>query len=146
MEKQIPQTKTQKILYTIGGILLMGGITYLLYNIVKRQPKSVYAFSKDVKDTLKAAPSELKAYTTGTYVECDFPIKKGCGGEKVKVIQSFLNKEGNYGLKVDGKFGDLTENAVIDHQMPFEAWKTMYPTAIKGQVSKDFYDIMAKNS
>lgn len=145
MEKA-PQTKTQKILYGIGGFLLMGGIAYMLYNVIKRQPKSVYAFANDVKDTIKTAPSELKSYTTGKYADCGFPLKKGCGGEKVKIIQAFLNKEGNYGLVVDGKFGDLTENAVIDNQMPFGAWKTMYPNAVKGQVDKDFYDVISQNS
>lgn len=44
----------------------------------------------------------------GGYRDCDFPLVKGCKGEKVVKIQQCL------GLSDDGKFGPKTEKAVED--------------------------------
>lgn len=41
---------------------------------------------------------------------------RGDSGETVEEIQKMLNTVGGYGLKVDGSFGKLTEQAVIDFQ------------------------------
>lgn len=43
-------------------------------------------------------------------------LKKGSKGAEVKKLQSFLNWYGGYGLKVDGDFGNLTEQAVKKFQ------------------------------
>lgn len=43
-------------------------------------------------------------------------LKEGSRGEAVKEAQGLLNKEGNYGLVVDGIFGAKTKAAVIDFQ------------------------------
>lgn len=42
-------------------------------------------------------------------------LKRGAKGNDVKKLQELLNKQG-YELKVDGKFGELTESAVKDFQ------------------------------
>lgn len=128
-----------------GGLLLAVGLGYLLYNLLKRRPTSVTGAAADFGQVIKSAPQEIKSVFSGKYPECGFPLRKGCGGEDVRKVQAFLNKEGNYGLVEDGKFGDLTENAVIDNQMPFASFKLMHKEAIKGQVSQEFFDMFIKN-
>lgn len=54
-------------------------------------------------------PSTKKAYA-GAYPKPT--LKKGSKGAEVKKLQSFLNWYGNYRLKVDGKFGNMTLSAV----------------------------------
>lgn len=43
-------------------------------------------------------------------------LKKGSKGNQVDRLQRFLNWYGNYGLVVDGDFGNKTEKAVLDFQ------------------------------
>lgn len=43
-------------------------------------------------------------------------LAKGSSGEEVKQLQQQLNSVGNYGLSVDGIYGDNTYNAVRDYQ------------------------------
>jgi peptidoglycan hydrolase-like protein with peptidoglycan-binding domain len=69
-----------------------------------------------------------------------FPLKKGSGGVKVENLQRFLNDAGSYGLKVDGKFGSNTEAALKSEQAPFEVFKSMYPNAVEGQASEEYYN------
>ena len=45
------------------------------------------------------------------------------------------NKDG-----VDGVFGMMTEKAVRENQQPFATFKSMYPSAVEGQVSADFFN------
>lgn len=150
MKKTVTTTTTSepngmtKTLSVIGSVLLIGGIGYLIYNLLKRRPTTIKAVASDLGQTIKSAPQEIKSVISGKYVECGFPLRKGCGGENVKKLQAFLNREGNYDLVEDGKFGDLTENAVIDNQMPFETFKSMHPSAIKGQVSEDYFKMFIK--
>ena len=142
--KTTTPSATQKTFKVIGSVILAGGIGYLLYNLLKRRPTTIKGIATDLGQTIKSAPQEIKAVVSGKYIDCGFPLRKGCGGDNVKKIQQFLNREGNYGLVEDGKFGDLTENAVIDNQAPFETFKSMHPYAIKGQVSQEFFDAFLK--
>ena len=43
-------------------------------------------------------------------------MKKGDKGTRVKNLQKYLNWYGNYGLKVDGKYGTKTVKAVKKFQ------------------------------
>lgn len=43
-------------------------------------------------------------------------FQKGDKGEQVRLLQTFLNWYGNYGLSVDGDYGNLTYKAVTDYQ------------------------------
>lgn len=53
------------------------------------------------------------------YPEPSKLLKKGSKGEDVKWLQYELNESG-YNLKVDGEFGQLTHNALIDFQEKFK--------------------------
>ncbi len=56
------------------------------------------------------APSAGKS----AFSECEgFPLKFGCRGQKVRVLQLALNKNFNSGIDVDGDFGTETEKALV---------------------------------
>lgn len=127
------------IYWTLGGIAtaLVGYYAY------KKITAPTITFG-DVDDT-KEVPTRAKETSE------DFPLKKGSRGENVKKLQRFLKSEG-YDLGgfgdnqdgVDGVFGSLTESAVRTNQNPFGVFKSMYPTAVQGQVSKEFFDFNIK--
>ncbi len=76
----------------------------------------------------------------GGYKKQGFPLRRGSCGSEVAKLQSYLNTSSGYGLVVDGKFGRNTENAVKEEQSPFADFKSMYPNAIQGQVSQEYYN------
>ena len=86
------------------------------------------------------APTEAFDGCGGGYVKTGFPLRRGSCGNEVKKLQEFLNGQGNYRLEVDGKFGPKTENAVKDEQSPFSNFQSMYPSAVLGQVSQQYYN------
>ncbi|MFH2143031.1 MAG: peptidoglycan-binding domain-containing protein [Bacteroidota bacterium] len=48
------------------------------------------------------------------YTECkSYPVKIGCKGKAVSVLQRYLNKKHGAGLKEDGHFGPMTETALV---------------------------------
>lgn len=74
------------------------------------------------------------------YTRTGFPLRRGSCGNEVMKLQAFLNSQGGYGLEVDGKFGQNTENAVKEEQSPFANFKSMYPNAVFGQISQEYYN------
>jgi len=76
----------------------------------------------------------------GNYIKQGFPLRRNSCGTEVSKLQAFLNSSGGYGLVVDGKFGRLTESAVKDEQAPFDSFKSMYPNAVRGQVTQEYYN------
>lgn len=69
-----------------------------------------YNASNVKKSTLEVLRCYKKGKTTREY------LCKGDSNEDVAKLQAFLNWYGNYGLKVDGVFGDNTDKAVISFQ------------------------------
>ena len=82
-----------------------------------------YGFaSSNVSDTTNTTPTVSPAPATGGYTGT-YPtlpgrgyMKKGDKGTRVKNLQKYLNWYGNYGLKVDGKYGTKTVKAVKKFQ------------------------------
>ena len=134
---------TKKTLLAIGGGLATAGLGYLVYMLLKKKPKTFGEAITDVTQTVKDLPSAV-GQVAGKYTDDSFPLKKGSGGERVKSLQKFLNASSGYSLVVDGKFGNLTESAVIEEQSPFDSFKSMYPDAVKGQVSQKYFDLFIK--
>lgn len=130
---------TKKTLLAIGGGLATAGLGYLVYMLLKKKPKTFGEAVTDVTQTVKDLPSAV-----GQVAGDSFPLKKGSSGERVKSLQKFLNASSGYNLVVDGKFGNLTESAVIEEQSPFDSFKSMYPDAVKGQVSQKYFDLFIK--
>lgn len=130
---------TKKIIFLALGGIATAGVGYLFYNLLRKKPQSFSEVIEDTKNTIVNAPSDVTSIVTSSYTDKGFPLKKGSGGEKVKALQRFLNESSGYNLVVDGKFGNLTEGAVISEQTPFDVFKGMYPNAVKGQVSESYY-------
>lgn len=135
--------KNKKTLLAIGGGLLTALGIYLVASLLKKKPQSFGEIVTDTKETLTDLPNVIKQ-ATGNYSDDSFPLKKGSGGKNVEALQKYLNKSGNYNLKVDGKFGEKTESAVLSEQAPFSNFKAMYPDAKKGQVTQEFYNMFIK--
>jgi peptidoglycan hydrolase-like protein with peptidoglycan-binding domain len=127
------------IYWTIGGV----AVSVLGYFIYKKVTKPVIYFGDVEEDDTTSTTTT----TTTTTNNSGLPLKRGSKGEKVKQLQRFLVAEGydigTFGANrdgVDGDFGRRTEQAVIENQQPFSTFKSMYPTAVKGQVSADFFN------
>lgn len=126
------------IYWTVGGV----AVAVLGYFVYKKVTKPVIFFGDVEEDDTTSTTS-----TTTTTNNDGLPLKRGSKGEKVKQLQRFLVAEGydigRFGANrdgVDGDFGRRTEQAVIENQQPFSTFKSMYPTAVKGQVSADFFN------
>lgn len=135
--------KHKKTVLAIGGGLLTALGIYLVSSLLKKKPQSFGEIITDTKETITDLPSVIKQ-ATGNYSDDTFPLKKGSGGKNVESLQKYLNNSGSYKLKVDGKFGEKTESAVLSEQSPFENFKAMYPNAKKGQVTQDFFNLFIK--
>ena len=125
-----------KIFWIVGGIgTAIGG--YFLYKRIT-QPTETFG---EVTEDSSSQSSSSSSNNDG------LPLKRGSKGEKVKQLQRFLVAEGYsigaFGILsdgVDGDFGSLTERAVRENQKPFNVFKGMYPTAVEGQVSVNFFN------
>ena len=128
------------IMWIVGGIgTAVGG--YFLYKRITR-PTETFGETPTL-DTKGGSTSN----STSTTNNDGLPLKRGSKGEKVKQLQRFLVAEGynigGFGILgdgVDGDFGSMTEKAVKENQQPFPFFKSMYPSAVEGQVSADFFN------
>lgn len=132
--------KKSSIYWIVGGL----GTAVAVYFIYKKITEPTVTFGETPNNKKnKTQPTTIKPNIT----EDGLPLKRGSKGEKVKQLQRFLVKEGYYigtfgilGDGVDGNFGRMTEKAVKENQQPFATFKSMYPTAVEGQVSADFFN------
>jgi len=130
------------VLYTVLGVATaLGG--YFLYKRIKRPVE--FIGDVDINENTNTDPKPKPSQSS------KLPLKKGSKGEEVKQLQRFLIAEGYdigmFGVNrdgVDGDFGNLTLKAVKENQNPFSVFKSMYPNAVYGQVSKDFFDLNIK--
>lgn len=131
------------IYWTIGGV----AVAVLGYFVYKKVTSPVIYFGDVEEDDTTSTTTT----TTTTTNNSGLPLKRGSKGELVKQLQRFLVAEGydigSFGVNrdgVDGDFGRRTEEAVIENQQPFSTFKSMYPDAVRGQVSADFYNLNIK--
>jgi hypothetical protein len=136
---------TKTLFWTLGGVAtIVGG-----YFIYKRITQPVEFIGEKPKSNGSKPPKTTT--TTTTTSNSGLPLKRGSKGEKVKQVQRFLISNGydlgTFGVLkdgVDGDFGSKTEQAVSDNQKPFATFKSMYPSAVQGQVSVDFFNTNIK--
>lgn len=131
------------IYWTLGGIAVVG-LGYWAYRKITA-PTITFG---DITDKDLTSSTSTKITKTD---DNDLPLKVGSRGEKVKQLQRFLVAEGydigRFGVNkdgVDGMFGSKTRQAVVENQKPFNVFKSMYPSAVEGQVSADFYNTNIK--
>ena len=136
---------TKTLFWTLGGVAtIVGG-----YFIYKRITQPVEFIGEKPKSNGSKPPKTTT--TTTTTSNSGLPLKRGSKGEKVKQVQRFLISNGydlgTFGVLkdgVDGDFGSKTEQAVTLNQKPFATFKSMYPSAVQGQVSVDFFNTNIK--
>ena len=106
----------------------------------------LYFIFKKPKNGNSPFKEEEPGHKPTIYINNDFPLKKNSGDigrpvKRVEAMQKWLNTEGwAITLGVDGKFGPNTQEVWDMQQDPFANFKTMWPSAIEGQVDKTFYD------
>jgi hypothetical protein len=113
----------------IGGVAVVatGGLGYLGYRLWQKYksrhksngpaapgyfPPTPYPLPASLPSTRTlptpgARPNNSKPANTSV-----FPLKKGSQGDRVKMVQKFLNYRFDSGLDVDGIWGNDTENAL----------------------------------
>ena len=131
------------ILYTLGGVVTVV-LGYFLYKKITAPELVIGEFDDDDSPSPKPVNNKPKK---------KFPLKKGSRGAEVVALQKFLNEVGlgnllgTFGKNkdgVDGIFGNATESAVKQQQSPFTNFQIMYPKAVFGQVSEDYYNMFIK--
>ena len=141
--------KNKKVL--IGGIAVLGGIALLVYRFLqKRKSGQTLSYADSVKEDLNTYTSNV---SNKVLSNASYPLKKGSKGNNVLVLQKWLNDKGYASPKLvtDGDFGAKTERAVLKMQNnPYDRTTSDYLASViwisgspyvKGQVTKDFYDI-----
>ena len=130
------------IYWTVGGV----AVAVLGYFAYKKITAPTITFGEFEDDDSSPSSSPSPALPKD-----DLPLKVGSRGDKVKQLQRFLVAEGydigKFGANkdgVDGMFGSMTRRAVVENQQPFSVFKSMYPSAVEGQVSADFYNTNIK--
>jgi len=125
--------RTNFILVSSVSILVVGGLIYFL--VERRRKKRQYIPPVINGDTPVPNGNNLDTNNTNPtrnwdmrnrdntnkkpvnlYDSHTFPLKRGSGGDRVWLLQKFLNENSGSNLRIDGKFGPNTENALRDWQ------------------------------
>ena len=139
------------IYWTVGGV----AVAVLGYFAYKKITAPTISFGDFEDDDASPSPSpsvpSSSSSSSSSQSKDGLPLKVGSRGEKVKQLQRFLVAEGydigKFGINkdgVDGMFGSKTRQAVVENQQPFAVFKSMYPSAVEGQVSADFFNTNIK--
>jgi hypothetical protein len=105
MKKKTNSKKTA----IIGGAALLTVIA--AYVVMKKRKQRAYNDGlKKLQDS--PIPNNGQIINTMPIGNAKYPLKVGSKGENVRVLQAYLNKAYNAGLKEDGSFGSGTLSAV----------------------------------
>ena len=120
------------------GSLSAVGLGYFVYWLNKRPggvTAAIQSATQSVTNVVSGGGSD------STTSDASFPLKRGSKGRQVVALQKFLNaSDSSNKLSEDGNFGPVTEAAWKKEQAPFATFKSMYPDAIEGQVTRGYYD------
>ena len=131
--------KKSSIYWIVGGL----GTAVAVYFIYKKINEPTISFGETPNKKMAEVKPKINTSTSAS----GLPLKRNSRGDMVKQLQRFLVAEGYdigiFGANkdgVDGVFGMMTEKAVRENQQPFATFKSMYPSAVEGQVSADFFN------
>ena len=120
------------------GSLSAVGLGYFVYWLNKRPggvTAAIQSAAQSVTNVVSGGGSD------STTSDASFPLRRGSKGRQVVALQKFLNaSDSSNKLSEDGNFGPVTEAAWKTEQAPFATFKSMYPDAIEGQVTRGYYD------
>lgn len=91
------------------------------YDVTGKKCPAQFVDNESEWDSFKLAVKTILGGKANNDTERQYPVpvatlKKGSVGESVKWLQQSLNKINNYGLIIDGSFGNATLQAVLDFQ------------------------------
>ena len=124
----------------IGAGAVGGGL--LIYALIRRWKNQRDA--KNQADTRIIDPVTSNNTPSSTWGDDSFPLGYRSYGPKVVAVQLFLNETANANLVVDGKFGNNTVTAWKSEQYPFQDFRIMYPNAVEGEMSEQYYNTFVK--
>ncbi len=110
---------TKTLLYILGGVVTSTVLVYG-YSLLKKK-KDIKTFNpdSDFQDDLDEIGTENNQASTDEVVSGQavpsresFPLKIAMYGKNVHVMQQALKKLGYYSGQIDGKFGQLTDDAL----------------------------------
>ena len=130
-------TRKDALLIALGSLSAVG-LGYFVYWLNKRPggvTAAIQSAAQSVTNVVSGGGSD------STTSDASFPLKRGSKGRQVVALQKFLNaSDSSNKLSEDGNFGPVTEAAWKKEQAPFATFKSMYPDAIEGQVTRGYYD------
>jgi hypothetical protein len=101
------------IMLTLVSIIVFWKRKEIQQKIQSVTGKAVLDESTSSKQETYIPPSNNSTTQTG-YTECvQFPLRRGCKGSKVLLLQKRLNQLFNSGITEDGYFGAQTESALL---------------------------------
>ena len=107
MKSETTKKNRQYVLY-IGGVLLIGGLSFWLYDTVQKKKQAQTSFTN----------RENRSATGFSCISDSYPLDYGTCHPDVKKLQTYLIQKGHHlgssgskGNGVDGQFGSLTKKA-----------------------------------
>ncbi len=106
--------KKSKNIIAFVLVAIIGTIIFWKRDLIKEKFQKATNLNpaKSVKQNVSPPPSSSPMPSAEPTPCNSFPLKLGCAGSKVRLIQKALNMKYNAGLVVDGHFGLLTEKAL----------------------------------
>jgi hypothetical protein len=130
-------TRKDALWIALGSLSALG-LGYFVYWLNKRPGGVTAAIQSAAQSVTNVVSGQGSDSTTS---DASFPLKRGSKGRQVVALQKFLNaSDSSNKLTTDGNFGPITEAAWKKEQAPFATFKSMYPDAIEGQVTRGYYD------
>ena len=130
-------TRKDALWIALGSLSALG-LGYFVYWLNKRPggvTAAIQSAAQSVNNVVSGGGSD------STTSDASFPLKRGSKGRQVVALQKFLNaSDSSNKLTPDGNLGPVTEAAWKKEQAPFATFKSMYPDAIEGQVTRGYYD------
>lgn len=124
----------------IGAGVVGGGL--LIYALLRRLQRNRQMRNQEVTPSVN--PSTSNNTPSSIWGDDSFPLGYRSYGPKVVAVQLYLNERSNANLVVDGKFGSGTATAWKNEQYPFSDFRVMYPNAVEGEMSEQYYNQFVK--
>jgi LPXTG-motif cell wall-anchored protein len=116
MDGNLAPKGNSKVIWIVIAVLVVVGIVgYFIWKKKKETTTNTASGSRSYGET---SANQATESTTVTKVVTD-KIQIGSKGDKVKLLQTYLNNKHNAGLQVDGIFGNGTKKAVDSAGLPY---------------------------
>lgn len=128
--------------YSLIGVGVAATGLIILTLLQKRRRNRILAERAAGSET--PTPSSSTNTPSSIWGDDSFPLGYRSYGPRVVAVQLYLNERANKSLVVDGKFGNDTTAAWKSEQYPFSDFRLMYPNAVEGEMSENYYNQFVK--